>query len=82
MATGTDVLNMLIPTGGWVIYGDDFASIVYDEGVKAITKKQFTDGFPAFDAWKAEQDVAKAAEKAALLSRLGITSDEAKLLLA
>jgi len=30
---------------------------------------------------KAEADAAKAAEKAALLERLGITADEAKLLL-
>jgi len=33
-------------------------------------------------AEKAEAEAAKAAEKAALLSRLGITADEAKLLLA
>jgi len=35
-----------------------------------------------YDVWKAEQDSAKAAQKAALLERLGITEDEAKLLLA
>ena len=81
MATGADVLNMLIPTGGWVIYGDDFASIIYDEGVTPITKKQFTDGFAAFDAWKTQQDQAKAATKSALLERLGITAEEATLLL-
>lgn len=81
MATGGEVLSMLIPTGGWVIYGDDFDSIIYDEGVKPITKKQFTDGFAAFDAWKAEQDAAKASAKSALLNRLGITAEEAALLL-
>ena len=81
MATGGEVLGMLIPTGGWVISGDDFASIIYDEGVTPITKKQFTDGFAAFDAWKAEQEATAAANKAALLQRLGITADEAKLLL-
>ena len=81
MATGGQVLTMLIPTGGWVIYGDDFDSIIYDQGLTPITKKQFTDGFADYDAWKAEQDAAKAAEKASLLDRLGITADEAKLLL-
>jgi hypothetical protein len=81
MATGKDVLNMLIPSGGWVIYGDDFDSIIYDEGITSISKKQFTDGFQAFDAWKAQQDAAKAATKAALLDRLGITAEEASLLL-
>ena len=81
MATGGDVLGMLIPTGGWVVYGDDFDSIRYDEGVKPITKKQYTDGFAQFDAWKAEQDADRASAKTALLERLGITEDEAKLLL-
>jgi hypothetical protein len=81
MATGGNVLGMLIPTGGWVIYGDDFDSIRYDDDVKPITKKQFDDGFAQYDAWRAEQDALKAANKNALLDRLGITEDEAKLLL-
>ena len=81
MATGADVLTMLIPTGGWVIYADDFTSIIYDQGVKPITKKQFDDGFTAFDAWKDEQDKAKEATRAAILDRLGITAEEASLLL-
>jgi hypothetical protein len=81
MATGGDVLGMLIPTGGWVVYGDDFDSIRYDEGVKPITRKQYEAGFAQYDAFKAEQETAKAASKAALLDRLGITEDEAKLLL-
>jgi hypothetical protein len=81
MAKAYEVLNMLIPTGGYVIYGEDFDSIIYDEGVKPITKKQFTDGFAAFDAWKLQQDQAKATAKAALLERLGITAEEATLLL-
>jgi hypothetical protein len=81
MAKGGEVLSMLIPTGGWVITADDFDSIRYDEGVTPITKKQFTDGFAAFDTWKAQQDQAKATEKAALLDRLGITAEEATLLL-
>ena len=81
MAKGSDVLMMLIPNGGWVITADDFDSIIYDEGVLPITKKQFTDGFAQYDAWKTEQDAAQASTKTALLSRLGITADEAKLLL-
>ena len=81
MATGGEVLRMLIPNGGWVIYGDDFDSIIYDQGVTPITKKQFTDGFAQYDAWQAQQDATQATAKAALLDRLGITADEAKLLL-
>jgi len=81
MATGGDVLSMLIPTGGWVIYGDDFDSIIYDEGVTPITKAAFTAGFAQFDAWKSQQDQTKAEAKAALLARLGMTAEEAALLL-
>jgi hypothetical protein len=82
MATGGDVLSYLIPTGGWVIYGNDFDSIIYDDGVKPITKAQFDAGFAKYESWKSEQELTKATAKAALLDRLGITAEEAKLLLA
>jgi hypothetical protein len=81
MATGGDVLSMLIPTGGWVIYGDDFDSIIYNEGVTPVTKAAFTAGFAKVDAFNAEQEATKATAKAALLDRLGITAEEAALLL-
>ena len=82
MAKGSDVLTMLIPTGGWVIYGDDFDSIRYDEGLTAITKKQFEDGFAKVDAWNAEKAADKEARKSEILNRLGITEEEAKIILA
>jgi hypothetical protein len=81
MATGKEVLSMLIPTGGWVIYGDDFDSIIYDEGVLPVSAKDFKDGFPKVDAWKAKEAAAAEARKAEILNRLGITADEAALLL-
>jgi hypothetical protein len=81
MAKGSDVLMMLIPNGGWVITADDFDSIIYDEGVLPITKKQFDDGFAQFDLWKAERDATRVQAKADLLDRLGITEEQAKLLL-
>jgi hypothetical protein len=80
MARGYQVLEMLIPTGGWTIAGDDFDSIQFIEA-KPITKAQYEAGFAQFDAWKSEQDSKAAADKAALLAKLGITADEAKLLL-
>ena len=80
MATITDVLTMLIPNGGYIASGDD------DEGIQflecdPITKAQFTAGFAKWDSWKAEQDLKAATDKAALLAKLGITADEAALLL-
>ena len=80
MATGLDVLMMLAPNKGWVIYGDDFDSIKWIKG-EPITKTEFEAGFTKVDAWKAEQDAKAASDKAALLTKLGITADEAKLLL-
>ena len=80
MATGADVLEMLIPTGGYSITGNDYEGIVFNEATP-ITKAEFEAGFAQYDAWKAEQKTKAAADKAALLAKLGITADEAKLLL-
>jgi hypothetical protein len=80
MAKPREVLEMLIPNGGWAISGDEYEGIQFLE-CEPITKAQFEAGFAQYDAWKAEQDAAKAGQKAALLNRLGITEDEAKLLL-
>ncbi len=81
MAKSYEVLSMLIPDGGYVQYGEEYEGIEFLE-CEPITKAQFEAGFAQYDIWKAEQDAAKAAQKAALLDRLGITEDEAKLLLA
>ena len=80
MANGSDVLTMLIPNGGWVMYGEDFEGIQFIEATP-ITKAEFEAGFAQYDAWKTEQDASKATAKAALLNKLGITAEEAQLLL-
>jgi hypothetical protein len=80
MATGAEVLFMLIPDGGWAISGDKYEDIKFIEA-EPITKSEFEAGFKKVDAWKLEQEIGKANAKAALLERLGITEDEAKLLL-
>jgi hypothetical protein len=80
MATGGDVLAMICPEKEWVVSGDDYDSIQWIKG-EPISKAQFETGFAQYDAWKAEQDSKAAADKAALLAKLGITADEARLLL-
>ena len=83
MATGSDVLAMLLPQGGWIISGDDFDGITWVDERPRCSKAQFEAGFAAYDAWKAEQDAAKAAAKAAAeakLTALGLTSDDLKAL--
>jgi hypothetical protein len=83
MATGSDVLNMLLPEGGWIISGDDFDGITWVDDRPRCTKAEFEAGFAQYDAWKAEQDAALAADKAsatAKLEALGLTTDDLKAL--
>ena len=80
MARSYEVLAMLRPNGGYIQYGEEFEGIEFVD-CEPLTKAEWEAGFAQYDFWKAEQDLAKAAQKAALLDRLGITEDEAKLLL-
>lgn len=80
MAKSHEVLEMLIPNGGWILNGREFENIEFVD-CEPITKEQFEAGFAQFDAWKLEQEQNKTAEKATLLAKLGITEAEAKLLL-
>lgn len=80
MATSTDVMRMLFPNGGWVSTGETFEDIQFIEATP-ITKAEFEAGFLQYDNWKAAQDLQAATVKAALLAKLGITAEEAALLL-
>ena len=82
MTNGADVMEMLIPTGGWIMVGNDYEGITFLE-CEPITKSQFEAGFAQYDAWKAAQDAQIAADKAsatAKLEALGLTADDLKAL--
>jgi hypothetical protein len=82
MARGYEVLNHLLPNGGWYISGDDYEGIQFLE-CEPITKAQFTAGFAKYDAWKAQQDAAAVTAKEtaqAKLAALGLTTDDLKAL--
>jgi hypothetical protein len=82
MAKSSDVLTMLIPNGGWYQSGETYEGIKFLE-CEPITKKEFTDGFAQYDAWKAEQDAAKVAAKQsaqAKLAALGLTVEDLQAL--
>ena len=82
MARGNQVLEMLIPNGGWIISGNDYEGITFLE-CEPITKEQFEAGFAQYDAWKAEQDATAQAARAvaeAKLAALGLTTDDLKAL--
>ena len=76
-----DVLGYLRPNGGWVIWGQDFDTIRYDEGVKPITKKELDEGFAKYDAWKSKADADQETARQAILDRIGLTADELKTIL-
>ena len=83
MATGADVLEMLCPTGGWILVGDDFDGITWIDDRPRCTKAEFNAGFAQYDAWKAEQEEKAADNKAAAqakLAALGLTADDLKAL--
>jgi hypothetical protein len=80
MVQGYEVLQHLLPAGGWVISGDTYEGIQFLES-ETITKSQFQAGFAQVEALKTQQAENKSAAKIALLDKLGITEDEAKLLL-
>lgn len=80
MAFGFEVLEMLIPAGGWSISGDDYEGIVFEK-CDPITKKEFEDGFKIVDAWKKNKAEQQAAAREAILAKLGLTAEEVAVLL-
>jgi hypothetical protein len=74
------ILEMLLPNGGYAAYGTEFEDIVWLEATP-ITKAEYEAGVLAYPAWKAAKDAQAAANKAAILDKIGITADEAKLLI-
>lgn len=80
MAKAAEVLRMLLPDGGYVLVGEDYEGLQFTDA-KPITKAEFEAGFAKYDAWKAQQDAIKETEKQAILNRLNITAEEARLIL-
>ena len=83
MATSSEVMGMLCPDGGWIMYDEDFDRITWVGDSPRCTKAQYQAGFAQYDAWKAEQDAKAEADKAAAqakLAALGLTADDLKAL--
>ena len=81
MVKAVEVLEMLRPEGGWVISGEEFEGISFIS-CKPLTKKEFVDGYAEIDSFKERKKIELDAAKKEILNRLGITEDEAKILLA
>lgn len=75
-------LDLLRPQSEWVLNGDDYAQIQWlDKETSAPTIEEIAAKIAELPQIKATKEAQKAADKAALLSKLGITEDEARLLL-
>lgn len=82
MADAIDVLNMLLPNGGWVLVGDQYEGIDFVE-CEPITKEEFEAGFAEYGVWKAKQDALAETKKLAAqakLEALGLDIDDLKVL--
>ena len=75
-------IQLLKPTAEYSFINDDYATIKWDvlEG-SAPTKVQIDAAIEQIKLEEAEAESTKATEKAALLAKLGITAEEAALLL-
>ena len=80
MANIAEVLTMLIPEGGWITRGNEYEGIEFLE-CEPITREAFEAGFAQVDAMKAKAEATKAAAREAVLDRLGLTEEEAQLIL-
>jgi hypothetical protein len=89
MTKGSDVLEMLIPQGGWVITGDTFDGIQFLE-CEPISRESFEKGFETYAKWQKEQEAIRKQAEAdtatalatakAKLAALGLTADDLKAL--
>ena len=77
-----EAIRKLKPTAEFSFTENDYSSIKWDvlEG-EAPTQAEIDAAIKQVKADEARAEAEKAAEKAALLNRLGITAEEAKLLL-
>jgi len=78
MATAVEVLEMLLPNGGWNVSGDEYEGILFVT-CEPINKAQFEAGFAKYDSWKTKENTKKALAKAsaqAKLAALGLTEEE------
>jgi len=83
MANSGEVLNMLIPQGGWITSGNEYEGVQFID-CEPITKAEFEAGFAKVDQMKAEAEAKAQADKISAQSKLaalGLTTDEIAALL-
>ena len=80
--TNQQIVNGLKQLGfdsGWVISGDEI--VIWENNAPQPTESELLEASDLWDAKQAEREAVQAAKRQALLDKLGITEEEAKLLL-
>jgi hypothetical protein len=74
------ILGRKFSNNEWTLNGDDYAGLVWLSDNAKPTEKQLQDLWPTVKQELLDEEANKLTAKTALLERLGITEDEAKLL--
>lgn len=78
----TLILTKKYPNAEWSLIGEDYENLTWLSDTPKPTKAELDAQWEEVQAITKTEAEAKAAQKAALLNRLGITEEEARLLLA
>ena len=81
--SGSEVLEMLCPEGGWILVGNSYEGITWVDDRPRCTKSEFEAGFAQVEVYKLEQENANAQAKAQAegkLAALGLTTDDLRAL--
>ena len=77
----TQILNEFYKGSEWSLDGDDYAGLTWLSDTSKPSKKTLDDLWSQVEAKREADKQAKAEAKQAILDRLGITEEEAKLIL-
>ena len=83
MAKVSEVLQHLRPDGGYVMVGDEYENITFEQNCEPFTKAEFTAAFKKVDELKTKMEAEAVTKKAAAeakLTALGLTAEDLKAL--
>jgi hypothetical protein len=74
-------LQALVPGGLYCLAGTDYENILWDDSRPKPTQAQLDAALPAAIQARSNAEITRATERQEVLTRLGVTADEAQLLL-
>jgi S-adenosylmethionine:tRNA-ribosyltransferase-isomerase (queuine synthetase) len=76
-----DVIDYLRPNSQFTMNNGDINTIVFHSNHTTPTNEEIEQAWQKLEDQRSAEELSKVAQKAALLEKLGITEDEARLLL-